>query len=124
MKKSSSVSNSRSLTPRAVKKFRKEQGWSAEDLGHEMGLGIDSQSYTRSYIKSIEGGSLPITERFAARFFLLRESVMGGRVHAKQITSPFFLPRSFEILARPKKCRVCGKWKVFRVPWQKDCKSH
>ena len=48
----------RQLTRRQVKSFRKSQGWSATRLGLEMANGLP-RGYSRSYVKAIEGGSLP-----------------------------------------------------------------
>ena len=42
------------VTPQRIKTFRKRQLWSARTLARELG------GYTRSYIKSLEGGSLPV----------------------------------------------------------------
>jgi transcriptional regulator with XRE-family HTH domain len=109
----------RRLTRKQVKDLRRSQGWSARTMAQEMGNGLPG--YSRSYIKSIEGGSLPITERFEARFKILRARLMGERARSKDIVSRYRLPRQLVLLAKPKRCPTCKWFFVGRVPAQKYC---
>ncbi len=109
-----SVPIKRKLTRKQVKDLRLSQGWSATTMAEEMGNGLPG--YSRSYIKSIEGGSLPITERFEARFRILRARLRGERVRSKEIVSRYRLPRRLVILPKPKRCPVCRWFFVGRVP--------
>lgn len=47
------------ITPEFVRAMRKQLGWSAARFAVEVG------GHTRSYIKSVEGGSLPISRSLA-----------------------------------------------------------
>ncbi len=103
------------LSGRTVKDWRHEKGLSAASLGKMMG-------YSRSYVKAIEGGSLPVSRQFAEKFRELRENKQAMEPEPpKPITviSHYTLPQSIEILAKPIKCRGCYKWILPRSPNQK-----
>lgn len=105
------------LSGRTVKRWRNEKNLGAEKLGQMLG-------YSRSYIKAIEGGSLPVSKQFAAKFRELQQT-MNGKVFEPelpkllQIVTHFELPAEIEILSKPIKCRGCGKWIIPRTPNQK-----
>ena len=103
------------LTPRQVKQFRHAQEWSATELGRELG------GYSRSYVKSIEGGSLPTTPRFVKRFDELRRRIIGERVRSRDYVSRWTLPKRLIIASKPRKCAVCHWYFTPRVPNQKYC---
>jgi len=110
----------RPLTRRAVKSFRKSQGWSATRLGAEMANGT-SRGYSRSYVKAIEGGSLPISRFFQQRFCLLRARVIGERVRNKEWTVRGRAPKHLVIAVKPKRCAVCRGAFIGATPNQKYC---
>lgn len=105
----------RPLTRRQIKSFRKRQGWSAYELGCELG------GLSRSYIKHLEGGSVRINERFAIRFRALRARVIGKQIHDREILTSYRLPRRIVIAAKPKRCDVCRWWFIPVTPRQKRC---
>jgi hypothetical protein len=109
------------FTRRTVREFRKAQGWSAARLGVELGNGIAGAEYSRSYVKHIEGGSLPLSRFFRERFAVLRARVVGEQVSAKQILMRGKFPKRLVIAAKPKRCAVCGWHFVGAVPNQKYC---
>lgn len=103
------------LTPARVKRFRKRVGLSASKFAQELG------GYSRSYVKSIEGGSLPITQRFAGKFFAFVASDKARERGGLVLVSKHGLPRRgvLEILNAPRRCDGCGKWFVPVMPRQK-----
>lgn len=108
------------VTSTRIKQLRDAQGWSAYELGCKLGC-------TRSYIKSLEGGSLPITHRFALRFVALERQTYAQAARHKQICTRHPLPRQITILARPRKCCVCKAWFIFpntrdRVCTDRQCR--
>lgn len=105
------------LSGRTVKAWRAEKKLSAEKLGQMLG-------YSRSYIKAIEGGSLPVSKQFAAKFRDLRQATNGTPFEAEppkpiQIVTRFELPMMIEILSKPVRCKGCHKWIIPRTPNQK-----
>lgn len=111
----------RFLSGKTLKQWRKEHGYSAQALAVELGV-------SRAYIKSIEGGSLPASQKLIERFNALREKLgEGGASPAQDVETPrrvisrYALPQSFEILARPVKCKTCHAFFVGRTPKQKYC---
>ena len=110
------------LTRRQVKSFRKSQGWSATRLGLEMANGLP-RGYSRSYVKAIEGGSLPISRFFAQRFRLLRARVIGEQVRSKDWVFPGRTPKHLIIHAKPKRCPVCRKAFIGATANQKYCSA-
>ena len=109
------------FTARDVRAFRKAQGWSAARLGVELGNGIESAQYSRSYVKHIEGGSLPLSRFFRERFATLRARVIGEQVHARQVLMRGRFPKRLVIAGKVKRCPVCGWHFVGAVPNQKYC---
>lgn len=110
----------RFLTGKTLKTWRKAHGYSAHALAVALGV-------SRSYIKSIEGGSLPASQKLIARFDALREKLGEGSAPtpetetARRVVSRHKLPASFEILARPVKCKTCHAYFIGRTPQQKFC---
>ncbi len=104
----------KTVTPTRIRRLRDVQGWSA----HELACNLNC---TRSYIKSLEGGSLPITHRVAMKFIALERQTYAEAARHKQIKSLYPLPRELKILARPRKCRVCKEWFIFASPRQRVC---
>jgi len=109
------------VTRGEVKRFRRAQGWSAARLGVELGNGIAGAQYSRSYIKHVEGGSLPLSRFFLERFANLRARVIGEQVNAKQILMRGKFPKRLVIATKPKRCDVCGWAFVASTPTQKRC---
>lgn len=108
------------VTPTRIRQLRESQGWSAYELGCKLNC-------TRSYIKSLEGGSLPMTHRFAMRFVALERQTYAEAARHKHIKSLYPLPREIKILARPRKCVVCKQWFIFpnasdRVCTDRQCR--
>ena len=112
----------RRLTRRQVKNFRKSQGWSATRLGLEMANGL-ARGYSRSYVKAIEGGSLPISRFFAQRFLVLRARVIGEQVHSKDWVMLGRAPKHLLINVKPKRCPVCHKSFIGATANQKYCSA-
>ncbi|MBM3130564.1 MAG: helix-turn-helix transcriptional regulator [Chloroflexi bacterium] len=104
----------KAVTPTRIRQLRDAQGWSAYELACKLNC-------TRSYIKSLEGGSLPITHRFAMRFVALERQTYAEAARHKQIKSLYPLPRELKILARPRRCRICREWFIFPHPQQRVC---
>lgn len=108
----------RFLSGRTLKEFRKAHGYSAHALAVELGV-------SRSYIKSIEGGSLAASQKLIARFNELRDRIGEGSAPESEtprtVTSKYHLPQTFEILAKPTRCKVCKKFFVGHTPAQKYC---
>jgi len=110
----------RFLSGRTLKAWRKEHGYSAHALAVELGI-------SRAYVKSIEGGSLPASQKVIARFHALRETLGEGSApqpetrETARVISKYKLPASFEILARPVKCKTCHAFFIGRTPAQKYC---
>ena len=105
------------LSGRTVKNWRNEKKLSAARLGQMLG-------YSRSYIKAIEGGSLPVSAKFASKFRELQKTENGQTFEPEPpkpctIITHYDLPTSFEILAKPVRCKGCGKWIIPRSPNQK-----
>ncbi|MBI5651481.1 MAG: helix-turn-helix transcriptional regulator [Chloroflexi bacterium] len=110
----------KAVTSTRIKQLRDAQGWSAYELGCKLGC-------TRSYIKSLEGGSLPITHRFAMRFVALERVTYAQAARHKQIRTIHPLPKQITILARPRKCAICRAWFIFpnasdRVCADRECR--
>ena len=110
----------RFLSGRTLKEWRKAHGYSAHALAVELGI-------SRAYVKSIEGGSLPASQKVIARFDALRERA-GENVAPpveseplRKVISKYKLPASFEILAKPKRCAHCRAYFIGRTPQQKFC---
>lgn len=109
----------RFLSGKTLKAWRKEHGYSAHALGVELGV-------SRAYIKQIEGGSKPASQKLIERFHALRET-LGERsapqpeTETARVVSKYKLPASFEILAKPKRCATCRAYFVGRTPQQKFC---
>lgn len=109
------------LSGRTLKEWRKSHGYSATQAGRVLNC-------TRSYIKSIEGGSLAASQKFIQRFNEQRagdgeipplaEAPEPLKVHCR-----YKLPASFKILAKPRHCK-CGLWFIPRTPNQKQCGQH
>lgn len=116
------------VTRREVKRLRRAQGWSAARLGVEIGEGLPGLQYSRSYIKSIEGGSLPVSQKFAARFALLRARLAGEQRQHKNILLRGALPKRLVIAGKVKRCAACGWHFVGASANQKycgdDCRQH
>ncbi len=109
------MSRNGKVTPTRVKQFRAAQDeMSAYDLACALG-------YTRSYVKSIEGGSLRITRRFAQRFARLERKTYAKAKRERRIQSIHPLPMEVKILARPRRCRICKEWFIFPHPLQRVC---
>lgn len=110
----------RFLSGRTLKTWRKAHGYSAQALAVELGV-------TRSYIKSIEGGSLAASQKVIERFNALRAKLGEGNAtpahddEPRRVISKYALPASFEILARPVKCKTCKHHFIPRTPAQKYC---
>lgn len=109
----------RFLSGRTLKAWRKEHGYSAHALAVELGV-------SRAYIKQIEGGSKPASQKLIERFHALRETLGAGsapppETEPPRVISKYKLPASFEILARPVKCKTCRAYFIGRTPQQKFC---
>jgi transcriptional regulator with XRE-family HTH domain len=102
------------VTPTRIRLFRDLQGWSAYELACKLNC-------TRSYIKSLEGGSLPVTHRFAVRFAALERQTYAEAARHKHIKSLYPLPHEIKILARPRRCHICREWFIFPYPQQRVC---
>lgn len=102
------------VTPQRIKKFRDFQALSAFELGVALG-------YTRSYIKSLEGGSLPIRHKFATKFALLERRAYAAAAQTQQIQSIYPLPRQLKIMVKPHRCPHCREWFLFPSPAQRIC---
>ncbi len=113
-------SHEQRVTRGAVRAFRHQQGWSAIELGRELSGGIGS-GYSRSYIKSIEGGSLPVSRFFREKFLRVVERVRGEQVNSKQILMRGRFPKRLVISGRPRRCDVCGWPFIGSTPSQKRC---
>jgi hypothetical protein len=105
------------LSGRTVKKWRNEKKLSAAKLGHFM-------NYTRASVKAIEGGSLPVSKQFAAKFRELQQSINGRAFEPESpkpitVVSYYELPATIEILAKPVRCRGCNKWIIPRTTNQR-----
>jgi len=109
------------FTARDVRAFRKAQGWSAARLGVELGNGIESAQYSRSYVKHIEGGSLPLSRFFRERFATLRARIIGEQVQNKTWIIRGRAPRRLVIAGKLRRCDVCGWHFPPSTPTQKRC---
>lgn len=98
-----------------IKRWRKARGLSARELGVALGY------RGREYIKKIEGGSLPITDRFARRFAQFKNATQNKEYRTREIQSDYPLPRRIKILAKPQRCRICREWFIFPYPQQRVC---
>jgi len=109
----------KNLSGKTLKTWRIAHGYSAHALAVELGV-------SRSYIKSIEGGSLAASQKLIARFAELRERIGDTTAPAQEdtprtVTSKHQLPQAFVILAKPKRCKTCKTFFVPRTPQQKFC---
>ena len=109
----------RFLSGRTLKNWRKAHNYSAHALAVELGI-------SRAYVKSIEGGSLPASQKVIARFDALRAATGEGsaapvETETARVISKYKLPASFEILAKPKRCAHCRAHFIGRTPQQKFC---
>ena len=104
------------LTPKFVNQWRKARGISARVLGVEL-------DYAKSYIKQIEGGSMPLTANFERKFRAFQHKTQTQEYKTRQIESRYPLPRQIKILARPRRCKVCQEWFIFSDPKQDVCTS-
>lgn len=109
------------FTRRDVHAFRRAQGWSAARLGVELGNGIASAQYSRSYIKHIEGGSLPLSRFFCERFANLRARIIGEQVQNKSWLIRGRAPKHLVITSKLRRCDVCGWHFPPSTPTQKRC---
>lgn len=109
------------LTRGEIKAFRKAQGWSAARLGIELGNGIVGNEYSRSYIKAIESGAMPISRFFRERFRITRARIIGEQAQSKNILVRGRLPKRLVIAGRIKKCVACGWHFVGVTPNQRFC---
>ena len=109
------------LTRRFLKTFRLARGWSARRLARELG------GYTRSYIKSLEGGSLPISRKFARAFAELEARAVGPDETADPARGPILFakfklpPPDILLLAKARKCRGCRRWVILPYAQQRYC---
>ena len=88
-----------------VKAFRMIQGLSAAALAIELG-------HSRSYVKAIEGGSLPASAKFKAKFYAIERRTYRKEFINGAITSRYVLPTELTIYIKPKRCRVCKRWMI------------
>ena len=114
------VSQNGLVTPHRIKAFRKRQLWSARQLAREMG------GYTRSYIKSLEGGSLPVSKKFARAFCELEANTpntpSASPAPLPTIHSKYKLPSGeVLLLARARKCPGCKRNVIMPYANQKYC---
>lgn len=105
------------VTPQRIKQFRNRQQWSARQLGRELG------GYTRSYIKSLEGGSLPVSKKFARAFCELENNTPTAAPRAlPTIHSKYKLPPGeILLLARARRCPGCKRNVILPYANQKYC---
>ena len=108
------------VTPQRIKAFRKRQQWSARELARELG------GYTRSYIKSLEGGSLPVSKKFARAFCELEintpSTPNASPAPLPVIRSKYKLPTGeILLLARARKCPGCKRNVIMPYANQKYC---
>jgi transcriptional regulator with XRE-family HTH domain len=114
------ISQNGLVTPQRIKQFRKRRGWSARILARELG------GYTRSYIKSLEGGSLPVSAKFARAFCEL-EANSPSSPHTVPPTPPTIRskyklpPGDVLLLARARKCPGCKRNVILPYANQKYC---
>lgn len=109
------------LTGKQVKAWRKKQKLSAQQLAKRLG-------YRRAYIKSIEGGSLPVSSIFKQRFLALQSDWSNQKILLapplpSKVSSKYKLPAQLTIEARPRRCRECKEWFVFAWDNQRTCKG-
>jgi len=107
----------RSLRGKTLKAWRNAHKLSAAALARELGV-------SRQYVKSIEGGSLAASQKFIKKFDALRAEWGEGTVKEEapkliNLVCKFDLPNSFEILAKPRRCKGCHKYFVPIVPTQR-----
>lgn len=114
----------RRLSGRDLKNWRLAHGYSAKQLGTKLNV-------SRSYVKSIEGGSLPASQKLIERFETLRQETNGSAdlpipEPPHVIITRHRLPERLEIAAKPRKCRErkCKVWFVPVVPSQRYCSEH
>jgi hypothetical protein len=108
------------VTRGAVKGFRKGLGWSAARLGIELGSGIEGAQYSRSYVKSIEGGSLPLSRFFCERFALTRARVIGEQLQNRNWLIKGRAPKRL-VIGKVRRCDVCEWHFCPSTPNQKRC---
>lgn len=107
------------LTRQQVKSWRKAKHLSANKFAEALG-------YSRSYIKSIEGGSLSLSPNFTAKFLGLQEQWNGSEPkdvtpRSSLVVSRYKLPAEVTLEARPRRCRKCREWFVFAWANQRTC---
>jgi transcriptional regulator with XRE-family HTH domain len=107
------------LTGKQVKAWRKKQKLSAQQLAKLL-------QYRRAYIKSIEGGSLPVSSIFKQRFLELQSDWSNQKILLSpplpsKVISKYKLPAQLTIEARPRRCRDCKNWFVFAWNNQRTC---
>lgn len=105
------------LTGNFIREWRKKRGISARVLALELGYN------GRTYIKKIEGGSLPVTIPFTRKFVRFKNETETREIATREIQSPRPLPPRLKILATPRKCKFCGEWFIFPYPHQRVCTS-
>lgn len=107
----------RVLSGKTLKAWRKTHHLTAHQLAMELGV-------SRSYIKSIEGGSLAASQKLIRKFEELRAQkgeCITAQPEAKPVSiiARFELPASFEILAKPRRCKGCLKYFIPITPNQR-----
>lgn len=105
------------LTGHYVRAWRKSRGISARELGEALGY------RGREYIKKLEGGYFPMTEKFARRFDEFKHKTQAREYRQRKIESLFPLPKTIRILARPRRCAICREWFIFADHTQKVCNA-
>ncbi len=78
-------SNSEAITPEFVRALRKRLGWSASRFAIEVG------GHTRSCIKSIEGGSLPVSRSLAEEIRALQRKMFPRRKSRRRYWRTIFV---------------------------------
>lgn len=106
----------RLVTSARVKRFRQEFNLSARKLAIAIG-------YSRSYVKSIEGGSLPVSAAFAESFLSYEKRVRRGTDSDFVFVAPYRLPRVLYILPRPRLCAGHKRPTIFATSNQKFCSA-
>lgn len=112
----SSITLRQRLSGRTLKEWRKAHGLSATQMGRRLNC-------SRSYVKSIEGGSLAASQKIIQRFNELRAEMGEGAPVVEppptlKVTSKYKLPAAFVILSKPRRC-PCGVWFIPRTANQK-----
>lgn len=105
------------LTGAYVKKWRKSRKMSARKLG--LALGYKG----RELVRKIESGALPMSENFVTEFEKFKHETQTEEHKLHKIETSFPLPGRIKILAKPRRCSVCGDWFIFPSPNQKTCNN-